>query len=127
MSDMFGIDANSFAPTGSRLIRHPFPGRCPGLSHPGPLGHQPQALLNCTARLLTALPNVWTRTFVDNVVANAAALGLSPAQVTSLQLRIREKKLEARGWRLEVRRRWLLVVSPLLAEWQNLGSSLNPP
>ena len=29
--------------------------------------------------------DAWTRNFVDNVVANAAALGLSPAQVTSLQ------------------------------------------
>src|SRR6185436_18147212 len=29
--------------------------------------------------------DAWSRNFVDNVVANAAALGLSPAQVTSLQ------------------------------------------
>jgi hypothetical protein len=29
--------------------------------------------------------DAWTRNFVDNVVADAAALGLSPAQVTSLQ------------------------------------------
>jgi len=29
--------------------------------------------------------DAWTRNFVENVVANAAALGLSPAQVTSLQ------------------------------------------
>jgi hypothetical protein len=29
--------------------------------------------------------DAWSRNFVDNVVANAAALGISPAQVTSLQ------------------------------------------
>ena len=29
--------------------------------------------------------DAWATNFVDNVVANAAALGLSPAQVTSLQ------------------------------------------
>ena len=29
--------------------------------------------------------DAWTRNFVDNVVANAAALGLSPAQIASLQ------------------------------------------
>ena len=29
--------------------------------------------------------DAWTRNFVENVVTNAAALGLSPAQVTSLQ------------------------------------------
>jgi hypothetical protein len=29
--------------------------------------------------------DAWSRNFVDNVVANAAAMGVSPAQVTTLQ------------------------------------------